>query len=682
MAGHPHFQSHFHPNYNPNYNPSYNLNFQNGPAGFGQGHPYPMHSTSQFSGGRGPPPSMNPSDPSAMGFIPPQMMYPGPGFFHGSSNFTINDPVITDTSTNIHNHINSGSPVLQRLYEASIEGTEINSQARHPPPRCHPKTRVTITKDIKLWMGGSGEQLLWLYGFAGVGKTAVAQTIGEFTIDNILGAAFFFSRTRKHNDPSRVFISIAYQLASRNEEYRHLVTKALVTDLGLLQKDMRTQFKKLLVEPLSAMKLEKKLLIIVDGLDECDGNAAQREIIHLISSVAKAPSSLPVVWMICSRPEYQIKHTFLSADFRVECKRRELRVDDSEARRDIETFIRAGFQEIREEYPTVDVQEDGSWPAAEDVDKIVSAASGLFIYTAVLIKFIRDPSYADPDSQIKAVIDFIENSPASTTNPLHYLDKLYEQILSSVQEGSLHLALQLLGIAAFYPKLPVLQLANLCGVAQGKFYAALNRLYSVVEVPRRENASTDSLHIFHASFIDYLKDSNRSGRFSIDENAIHAHFATQCFGVLGRTKLKYAKELAWAPKQGDTPAFSLAHQILAYSAANVWAACINLGGASNVALFDVIANFKYPFLRYIEDKIPVVQFSEFSLWLLRQVRKHNLQEIVQPVQWEEGYLKETFGSVTIDGNSENSLRAFAIGMGSNRIIVMLSSDFLILSLEG
>ncbi|KAF9442948.1 hypothetical protein P691DRAFT_680498, partial [Macrolepiota fuliginosa MF-IS2] len=565
------------------------------------------------------------------------------------------------------------------LFEASITGTEIDSQARHPPPRCYPNTCITVTKGIKSWMGGSGKQLLWLYGFAGVGKTAIAQTIGEFAMDNILCAAFFFSRKRKHNDPSRLFISIAYQLASRNEDYRHQVTYQLVQDLGLLQKDMRTQFKKLLVEPLSTLKLEKKLLIIIDGLDECDGDAAQREIILLIS---RASSSLPVVWMICSRPEYHIKHTFLSTDLRIECRRRELRVDDSEARRDIETFIRSGLQEIKEEYPAVDARAGDNWPAAEDVGKIINAAAGLFVYAAILIKFIRDPTYADPESQIKAVVDFIENSPASTTNPLHYLDQIYEQILSSVQEALLDLALQLLGIAAFYPKLPVLHLANLVGVTPNKFYAALNRLYSVVEVPLPENASTDSLHIFHPSFIDYLKDSKRSGRFKIDENAIHAHFAIRCFGVLGMTKLKFAKELAWTPKQSDTPALSLAHQILAYTTANVWTACTNLGDAADVELFNVIANFKYPFLRHIEDKIPVAQFSEFSLWLLRQVRKHKLQEIVQPVQWEEGYLKETFGSVTIDGNSENTLRAFAIGTGSNRIIAMLSSDFLILSLEG
>lgn len=482
---------------------------------------------------------------------------------------------------------------------------------------------MSLISDITAWVqdGKRKWDMMWLFGFAGVGKTAVAQTIGEVAMDDsTLGAAFFFSRTRKQNDPSRVFISIAYQLAVRNEQYRHLVTSQLVTDLGLLQKDIRTQFKKLLIIPLSALKLEKKLLIIVDGLDECRGDDAQREIIRLISDAAKS-SSLPAIWMICSRPEYHIKHTFSNPDLQIDCWRKELPVDDPESRRDIEIFVRAGFKEIMVAYPTVDAAEDGTWPAEDIVEKIVSAASGLFVYASTIIKFIGDETYADPDSQLQAVVAFIDDSPAKaiTTNPLHYLDKLYEQILSDVQRNLLPLALQLLGTCALYPRLSVLQLANLYGLSQSKFNAALHRLHSVVDVPPPEKASQESLSFFHASFLDFLKSPARSGRFALNLNAIHASFAKACFGVLGVTKLRYAKTLAWAPKAWDIPAFTLAHDLLMYCTANVWSACINLGDAGDPALFDVIVNFRYPFLRFIEGKIPMSEFSDFTLWLLKQV---------------------------------------------------------------
>ncbi|KAJ3575086.1 hypothetical protein NP233_g1339 [Leucocoprinus birnbaumii] len=611
------------------------------------------------------------------------------GPFHNASNFVMNQPQFY----NMHIFEN-GIPVLERLYQASIHGTEIDAKARYPPPRCHPGTRVSVTKDISDWMlkpdnANRRWGLLWLFGFAGVGKTAVAQTVGEFAKEQtaILGAAFFFSRTRKQNDPSRVFISIAYQLATVNGDFRHFVNQQLIQDWSLLDKDMRTQFRKLLVEPLTSLKLqnklEKKLLIIVDGLDECAGYEEQCEIIELIS---KAPADLPVIWMICSRPESHIKRKFSDADSKIDCWRKELPVDDSETRRDIETFFRSQFEEIRKKY-YVDVKEDGSWPSAEIVEKIVSAASGLFVYASTAAKYIGDPTVADPDSQLKALIDFIDDSPAksATTNPLHYLDKLYEQILSEVQPGLVDLALKILGTASQYNALSALQLANLYGVTEGKFYTALIRLHSVAIIPTADKASRESVTFFHASFFDFLKNPQRSGRFAVYPDRIHAEFAKACFNVLNQTKLRYAKNLAWPPKAGDTPAFSIAHQILAFAADNVWTACMNLEDAGDPELFDVIVKFRYPFLRFIEDKIPVPKFASFIQWLMKQIRIHGIEDIIQAVKWKDEYLEETFGSTAIDKSGNNSgnssLSSFTLGLDKNSVTVMLSSDFIILSCE-
>lgn len=616
------------------------------------------------------------------------------GSFQNAHDFVMNQPQFTSINVHTMNIFEHGIPVLERLYKASIQGTEIDAKARYPPPRCHPGTRVTVTTEISAWMAKPENanrrwDLLWLYGYAGVGKTAVAQTIGEIAKEPdfaLLGAAFFFSRTRKQNDPLRIFISIAYQLATVNEQFRRLVNRQLMEDVSLLEKDMRTQFKKLLLEPLSMLKVEKRLLLIVDGLDECAGYDEQCQIIELISEAAKTPSSLPVIWMICSRPESHIKKKFSDPDTEVNCWRKELPVDDSETRQDIETFLLAQFEKTKKEYHP-DVKEDGSWPGAEEVQKIVSAASGLFVYASTAAKFIGDPNAADPDSQLKALIEFIDDSPAksATTNPLHYLDRLYEQILSEVQPGRVELALKIMGTASQYPTLSALQLANLFGVSEAQFYTTLFRLHSVAVVPPPEKASSESVTFFHASFFDFLKNPKRSGKFAVYPDRIHAEFAKACFNVLNQTKLRYAKNLAWPPQAGDTPAFSVAHQIFTYAADNVWNACMNLGDVGDPGLFEVIVNFRYPFLRFIEDKIPVSKFASFVEWLMKQIRIHNLEDIVQEVKWNDEYLEETFGSTAIDRTGNNSgnssLSSFTLGLERKCVTVMLSSDFIILSCE-
>ncbi|KAF9441828.1 hypothetical protein P691DRAFT_620977, partial [Macrolepiota fuliginosa MF-IS2] len=76
-------------------------------------------------------------------------------------------------------------------------GAMVDSSARDPPPRCHPKTRQSVHERLFIWSCGGQEKwnMMWLHGPAGVGKSAVAQTFAEDCQSrNCLGRAFFFSR--------------------------------------------------------------------------------------------------------------------------------------------------------------------------------------------------------------------------------------------------------------------------------------------------------------------------------------------------------------------------------------------------------------------------------------------------------------------------------------------------------
>ena len=49
-----------------------------------------------------------------------------------------------------------------------------NSSERFDPPKCHPNTRVAVLTEIMEWIKPeTNEDVLWLYGSAGVGKSAI-----------------------------------------------------------------------------------------------------------------------------------------------------------------------------------------------------------------------------------------------------------------------------------------------------------------------------------------------------------------------------------------------------------------------------------------------------------------------------------------------------------------------------
>lgn len=133
--------------------------------------------------------------------------------------------------------------------------------------------------------GPTSPPLLWLKGPAGVGKSAIAQTCAE-KLRETLGAAFFFSRPNSRNDANRLFTSIAYQLATNHEQYRITLDTLLLNDPSLVTKAIPQQFQHLIVTPLQEVAAQgcafERKVIIIDGLDECQGSDFQRDIVTII----------------------------------------------------------------------------------------------------------------------------------------------------------------------------------------------------------------------------------------------------------------------------------------------------------------------------------------------------------------------------------------------------------------
>ncbi|KAJ7730303.1 hypothetical protein B0H16DRAFT_1733821 [Mycena metata] len=102
------------------------------------------------------------------------------------------------------------------LLQRNINGDAFhNSEQRFPPPKCHPDTRISIQRSIQSWVeDGGAPSVMWLYGPAGAGKSAIAQTMAEkWAQRKTLAAAFFFARWRTGGSSGKtLFPTVAYQL--------------------------------------------------------------------------------------------------------------------------------------------------------------------------------------------------------------------------------------------------------------------------------------------------------------------------------------------------------------------------------------------------------------------------------------------------------------------------------------
>ncbi|KAF9445647.1 hypothetical protein P691DRAFT_784929 [Macrolepiota fuliginosa MF-IS2] len=457
------------------------------------------------------------------------------GSFGGAHNFTISS--LTMMEGGGANERKS----IKLLSEHIIIGAEFDSSDHRPS--CHPETRLNISRNIQAWMHNLARKykILWLNGPAGVGKSAILQTIAEVEADSttsILGATLFFSRPNERNDPQRVFITIAYRLSMRYPAYRTYIVELLDFDPTMVKKSMQEQFKAFIVQPFAIKELlagtQDTVLILLDGLDECEGDDAQREIIHLIAKFALQYPTSPLIWLIASRPESHIQDTFTLDAVRTSYEGMQVDIDSDEGCNDVRKYLRDNFADIRERHWRSIPSSLQQWPSESDFTTIATQSSGLFIFSSTLIRFIGDENYADPNSRLKIVLDITESTTLSHEgkNPFATLDALYTYILSEVPPDVLKTTLSLL---AFYTDLggwPFALNCNRLGVSQGRAYGALRRLHSVLQIPKPVNAFRGLLEPFHASFYDYLSSPSRSGTFYIGSLEIVQPFVHRLIDIL------------------------------------------------------------------------------------------------------------------------------------------------------
>ncbi|KAF8801497.1 hypothetical protein BYT27DRAFT_7262035 [Phlegmacium glaucopus] len=134
----------------------------------------------------------------------------------------LKDPLFTGGTFNpvhgdLHTHTHFSTSKGRKILANSIApGAFHNSAERYDPPKCHPSTRVAVLQNIMTWINDLQKLcfFMWLYGPAGAGKSAIAQSIAELCHNaNILAASFFFScMAVGRNDKSRLIPTLVYQL--------------------------------------------------------------------------------------------------------------------------------------------------------------------------------------------------------------------------------------------------------------------------------------------------------------------------------------------------------------------------------------------------------------------------------------------------------------------------------------
>ncbi|KAF8959312.1 hypothetical protein BDZ97DRAFT_2043840 [Flammula alnicola] len=204
----------------------------------------------------------------------------------------------TYTQHNVTNVVNAKGSTggFERLCKEVATTAFHNSEQHVDPPKCHPNTRLAVLQKIMEWIQHSEDRdawIMWLNGAAGAGKSAIARSIAEMCERAKLPLAtfFFFRADPTRNTAKPLVATLAYQLAISIPLAGDVIVEALDRDPHLFGRSFKSQLNALIIEPLRQLRRQcdspvtPPFLIIIDGLDECDGRDVQTNIIYAISDV-------------------------------------------------------------------------------------------------------------------------------------------------------------------------------------------------------------------------------------------------------------------------------------------------------------------------------------------------------------------------------------------------------------
>ena len=429
--------------------------------------------------------------------------------------------------------------VMELLHQHIASGAFHNSDERYDPPKCHPHTRRAVLEKIMDWVKNPNKVtlFLWLYGPAGAGKSAIAQTIAELLEKlGLLAATFFFSRNAAgRNNKTRLVATLIYQLVKSIPEICAHVLEAVEQDPAIFSCSIDAQIQALIVKPLNTaanketlapILLSRPRLIILDGLDECSTASAQTEILNALSTATK-DLHIPLFFLIASRPEQDIRQSFNdlnglgSLSFSIA-------LDDTyQPNDDIQVFLQSKFDEIKQKHPSR-AHLPTSWPSSEDIQQLVKKSSGQFIFASTVIKYVSSCRHWPPD---RLNIIFGKSKPGQET-PFAELDSLYHLILSSVadaeklQDVLMFLVLRPLSqslLFSMWTEMTTL-IEQFMFYRPGEIDIILADLHSIIYVPPLGNYVSE-LQFFHASLPDFLLDRSRSMDFFLDQDTAYAKLA-------------------------------------------------------------------------------------------------------------------------------------------------------------
>jgi hypothetical protein len=318
------------------------------------------------------------------------------------------------------------------------------------------------------------------------------------------------------------------------ELHPHIV-KALDVNPRISYEALKEQFEKLVLEPLSTIQQHpssdrRRIVILIDALDECEQEQHVATIIRLLSR-SRDLKGISLRIFVTSRPELPIRLGFQEIDANRHQDVALQDIPESIVDHDLRAFLQYEFSRIQKRHSL-----RPNWPDNDVLQALVEMARPLFIFAATVCRFVANRRLGDPRDLLARVLTYQTTSQASKLGGTYFpvLNQLLIDLDKTEREEVVQKFRQIVGtIVILVDPLSCDSLARLLDISPGEVSSILDFLHSVLKVPPNRKAP---ISLFHLSFRDFLVDkgNHENDPFWIDEKLTHKRIAAKCISLMSK----------------------------------------------------------------------------------------------------------------------------------------------------
>ncbi len=397
-------------------------------------------------------------------------------------------------------------------------------QELRPKSRCMRGTRVNTINKIMSWISRCNGGMLWCKGLAGTGKSSLMGTLHDLLTVDIGGrsrlAAFIRYDRIEYRNASNLIANIAYALGMFNDRIGKAISLVVQTLRSVVTlSNLSTQLQLLLRNPLESLSDlvdGGPLVVIIDGLDECD---ASNELLAVLAE-GFGPKLPFMRLIVSSRPVHRIATAFKEKGH---IETLDLDTSSKDVNRDIERYLELEFATIR----------DGAFQEKckelNAVNELTARASGLFIWAATVAKFVHT---FPGTSRLQALLDTKIPSDATEALTTLYrtaLDTLVSETAGADADIKKHVRSVLGAVLASQtpPGMTEDILDNIVLLGEGS--PPSRHIVSMLGSVLSPETEDSPIRLIHKSLDDFLQDQSQCGdEWFIDITLHRRAIAEQC----------------------------------------------------------------------------------------------------------------------------------------------------------